>query len=243
VGFRGFEQYVRWLQNAETLLAARRAREAARATRAPVLTLPGTCAVCLTPALFTAETQPGSGIPAARTPDGRIVPDWGSELVCDCADRLNGKARALLHMVQASGVAPWTRLLLAGPPSACDARLAALAGSVAAIFGFGGAEIPEAGSFHLVVSQDYLHRAADLPAAIALVAGALMPGGRFIFTAAFDPAAQQSQPPVPPAFHLFGWDLLDHLRNAGFSDAAGYLVWSEELGYLGTNQFIFRATR
>ena len=33
------------------------------------------------------------------------------------------------------------------------------------------------------------------------------------------------------------------LREAGFRDAAAYLYWSEELGYLGPMNFIFRAVK
>jgi SAM-dependent methyltransferase len=40
-------------------------------------------------------------------------------------------------------------------------------------------------------------------------------------------------------FRHFGWECLDELKAAGFSDAAGYLYWSREYGYLGGEQLLF----
>jgi hypothetical protein len=45
------------------------------------------------------------------------------------------------------------------------------------------------------------------------------------------------------AEHKLGWDLLPMLRRIGFRQAAAYLYWSEELGYLGNTNFIFKAVK
>ncbi len=45
-------------------------------------------------------------------------------------------------------------------------------------------------------------------------------------------------------FHHFGWELLDELRDVGFSDVYALLYWSEEWGYLGKGeQIIFTASK
>ena len=44
-------------------------------------------------------------------------------------------------------------------------------------------------------------------------------------------------------FYHFGWDLLDELRNIGFSDASARLFWSREFGYLGGEQMILLARK
>ncbi|MBI5589576.1 MAG: class I SAM-dependent methyltransferase [Deltaproteobacteria bacterium] len=40
-------------------------------------------------------------------------------------------------------------------------------------------------------------------------------------------------------FRHFGWECLDELKNEGFSEAACYLYWSREYGYLGGEQLLF----
>ncbi|MBR0667186.1 class I SAM-dependent methyltransferase [Roseomonas hellenica] len=44
-------------------------------------------------------------------------------------------------------------------------------------------------------------------------------------------------------FRHFGWDILDAMRMAGFSEAACHLYWSWDLGYLGDPQCLFHAVR
>lgn len=44
-------------------------------------------------------------------------------------------------------------------------------------------------------------------------------------------------------FRHFGWGLLPELEATGFQDAALYIYWSRELGYLGGTQFIVMAQR
>ena len=43
-------------------------------------------------------------------------------------------------------------------------------------------------------------------------------------------------------FHHFGWELLDQLKEAGFSDSYAVCYFSKHFGYLGTEQFVFVAT-
>ena len=44
-------------------------------------------------------------------------------------------------------------------------------------------------------------------------------------------------------FYHFGWDMLDTVREAGFSDAWAMLFWSEAFAYLGEEALVFIARR
>jgi hypothetical protein len=213
-----------YLADNQGLLDARDTYERSLATAEPVLR-PGTCAPCLRAAQFTC--------PAA---EGTRLPVWRDSLHCDCQDRLSNQRRALLHFVQAAGVLPWTRLLLIGPPSTLDLRFSSMVQTAIRLPVTGS--MPEGEGFHLAVSNNHLARIAAPHAALAAIHGQLLEGGRFIFTTPFDHGA--APPEIP---HPFGWGLLSMLRDAGFRDAAAYLYWSEELGYLGPMNFIFRAVK
>jgi len=240
-----FRQY---LQQEQGRLDARYAYELSLASAEPEIRQSGTCAPCLRPALFTSATAGGTPLNG-----GRLVPNWRETLVCDCRDQLSNRQRALLHFVQATGILPWARLLLAGPPAAVDTRLASLAASMAVMRPFGSLQAAE--GFHMAISHDYLQHVPLLDAALASLRAQLLDGARFIFTVPFHHDMEESElldlapfgghVPAESAEHAhkFGWDLLDMLRRAGFRDAAAYLYWSEELGYLGPMNFIFRAVK
>lgn len=51
----------------------------------------------------------------------------------------------------------------------------------------------------------------------------------------------QRNPAGALAFHTFGWELLDEVRDAGFSEVVGYVYWSAEYGYLGDDLLVFVA--
>lgn len=42
-------------------------------------------------------------------------------------------------------------------------------------------------------------------------------------------------------YRYFGWETIQDLKKAGFSDAAAWLFWSRELGYMGGSQIAFWA--
>ncbi len=221
----GFASMVEFAEQAPGQMAARGAYERSLTTNSPTMVQSGTCAPCLRATRFTS---------------GGAVPDWRDALACDCADPLNNRERALLHFAQADGILPWTRLLLLGSSSPVDARLAALAGEVVAIQPWRRV----GDGFHLAISPDYLQFVPNLAVALAGICAALMQGGRFIFTVPFQPQASASTlVKLQGEAHAFGWDLLEMLAEAGFRDARAYHYWSEELGYLGGQNFIFRAVR
>ncbi|HET9019894.1 MAG TPA: methyltransferase domain-containing protein [Acetobacteraceae bacterium] len=237
-------------------LDARYGHETALVTRDEVLVLPGTCAPCLRPTRFRCDTRHWE-----RRADGRTLPAWDEALVCDCADALGKRARAVVHFAQSlAALRGWTRLLLFGPPDPSHRRLTALAGEVLALPSLvadGGAFRIDAadGSCHLAIAVECLHRVPPLDAALAEFRRVLVPGGSLVFTVPFrhnalhtisraDLAGPDSRPPAMTreAAHEIGWDLLDRLRDAGFADARLHCYWSAELGYLGPFSMIVHAT-
>lgn len=108
------------------------------------------------------------------------------------------------------------------------------------------------GAFHLAVCSDYLHRVPPLEAALAELRRVLVPGGRCVLTMPFrDRAAHtvtrlEGLPLVAGRLpteaggdvHELGWDMLERLRQAGFTDARAHFFWSDELGYLGAGNMI-----
>ncbi len=44
-------------------------------------------------------------------------------------------------------------------------------------------------------------------------------------------------------YRHFGWEVLEELKNAGFSDAAVHVYHSREMGYLGGPQLLISAVK
>jgi hypothetical protein len=260
-GFRSYDEFQSYLAVSQSQLDAHYEYELSLATREPNIVRPGTCAPCLRPTVFTSAAQSGD-----KLQDGRHLPNWREEMRCDCADRLIGRQRALLHFLQASGLLPWMNLLLFGASTHADRRLEMMAAKTISVPRAAAPSRhvptrPQLGRapacVHFAVSQDYLQFVPPIKAVLSEICQTLIDGGRFIFTAPFHynaPATSLMQgeatafAPMPVmefrgAAHKFGWDILDLLKSAGFREAAAYLYWSEELGYLGSMNFIFRAIK
>ena len=96
----------------------------------------------------------------------------------------------------------------------------------------------------------------------------LKPEGVLFFTVPFDLDAERNiiravitggkeiQHILPPEYHgdpmntkgclsfyIFGWEILNELKETGFTDVSAYLNWSNELGYLGREQAAFVAKK
>jgi hypothetical protein len=214
LGFGAQDEFLAYMNENAEILAQRALYEQSLGSSDPAIIQPGTCAPCLRPVFFASPTAG-----AKLAPNGKRVPDFCSAMRCDCPSALSGQQRAMLHFILANGLLPWTRILLAGPPDAVDTRIATLAGSVVT------ADTPHGADFHLAISRTT--RGDDF----AAMSKTLLPGGRLIFTTPFDPET------------AYSWDLLQAARDAGFREAKAYLYWSEELGYLGTQNWIFRAIK
>ena len=184
-----FTEYCRAVQPA---LDTRYRHETSLTTRDDCVVQLGTCAPCLRRAAFTSDTAGWE-----RLADGRRVPDWSDGLACDCADGLGSRARGLLHFAQSvAHLRSWSRLLLFGPASQADGRLAAEAGQTSRVLRLlpGGAphewRLPaEDGAFHIAVAADCLHRVPPLRAALAELRRVLSPGGSLVFSVPFSAVA------------------------------------------------------
>ena len=250
-------EFEAWCRDVASRLDARYLHERSLASSDSELRRPGTCAPCLRATTFRSRTETGEVMPT-----GARVPSWREEQVCGCPSRLGGRARALLHFVQASGgLMPWSRLLLFGPPAGTDTRLAALAGETVAVPRLSTAQpgppridAPDA-SADLAVSAEALHRIPPIGEALTELRRVLAPGGQLILTVPLryrssETVSRVSHLPrlggrLPAEFgaeiHEFGWDILDALRGAGFVQASAHTWWSDELGYLGPFNFLIRA--
>lgn len=124
---------------------------------------------------------------------------------------------------------------------------------------------PEA-SFDAVIAQEVFEHIPDYIGAFAECKRVLKAGGRLVFTIPFScntrdtlvrakldsngklvhlhPAVYHGNP-VDSAgslcFQDFGWDVLEHLRDAGFRQACAHMYWGPWQGHLGTSNFVFEA--
>lgn len=115
-------------------------------------------------------------------------------------------------------------------------------------------------TFDYVLSFDVLEHVSDYRAAVAEMARVLKPGGMLLMTAPLAIAAYKSTmrarmiddgtlvPVCPPEYHgnplgppslcvtSFGFDLVEEMREQGFSDSYAELYANKQLGYWGPPQ-------
>lgn len=257
--FRSGDAFKRFRADNRDLFDERYRREQSLAVDAAALTTSGVCAPCLEVTDFVSQTHGGSSTAA-----GRWVPHWRLTQTCGCRFALTSHERALLHMaLPRLGPPSWTRGGIIGRGDRLLGYLVErafsfdlwprLSRSVA-----GAVEVPApAQAHHMILAADELAHIPPLDSALAAIARSLMPGGSFLFSTPFDVEAEDTV--LAPGFadvpeadqplfasdtaHRLGWDLITRLHDAGFSDAAAYCYWSEELGYLGPYNMIFLAFR
>lgn len=119
-------------------------------------------------------------------------------------------------------------------------------------------------TFDVIVSNDVLEHIPDPAAAFRECCRVLRPGGAVLATFPFHADRQRTlvratladgvvHHLLPPqyhgnpvsadgslVFHDFGWDLLDAMRQAGFSDAACEVYMNDGFGHLGAGLLVFR---
>lgn len=122
-------------------------------------------------------------------------------------------------------------------------------------------------SFDTLISLDVLEHIPDYEQAFKECARVLKDGGKMMWSVPFIPnsptnlvRAKIKRGEVvhiqPPEYHgdplsgdgvlcfqHFGWQMLDQMRSAGFSDAYALCYHSTEFGYLGGEQFMFVAIK
>jgi SAM-dependent methyltransferase len=119
-----------------------------------------------------------------------------------------------------------------------------------------------------LLTFDVLEHVPDFQRALAEGFRCLRPGGQLLLTAPFradapytlvraslrdDGSVEHREAPeyhgnpLDPegclCFYHFGWDLLDRLRDEGFTEVRVLRYWSRELGYLGTHQLAIVARK
>lgn len=125
-----------------------------------------------------------------------------------------------------------------------------------------------AAAFDHMLSFDCLEHVPDYVGAIKEVHRVLKPNGRFVLSVPFNCQAETNlqrarllpdgsvEHLLPPEYHgdplsqagclsyrVFGWELLENLREIGFSDVYAMLYWSRSFGYLGEDQVLFVAKK
>jgi SAM-dependent methyltransferase len=234
VVLRSADEFRRFREENRDLLDERYRREQALASKDPLFRLRGICGPCLRPTVFSSATERGE----AR-PDGRIVPRWREQQLCGCELGLNSRQRALLQLILPRlGERGWFRAAALGGR---DALVDALKPWVEPVALWPRVVPADASGIHLVICSDQLHRFAALDKTLQQVAHALCPGGVFAFSAALDIERETTR--ATGAGYDIGWDITDRARSAGFDDCVIHCYWSEELGYLGTFNFVFEAFR
>ena len=122
-------------------------------------------------------------------------------------------------------------------------------------------------SVDLIVTQDVFEHIPDFDGAFAECRRVIRPGGRLVFSIPFFPDQGATEiiasigtdgsishvgaPEIHGnplgggslCFQHFGWDILDRLRSAGFSDAAAHAYRGAWQGHLLGPSFVFEASR
>ena len=123
-------------------------------------------------------------------------------------------------------------------------------------------------SFDIIVSFDVLEHIPDYRSAFAECSRTLKPTGKMLFSVPFDANSGCNQIRaqlrkdgtieylLPPEYHddprnpegclcfqHFGWEMLEEMKQAGFSSVWALSYYSREYGYLGDNQIQFLAEK
>jgi len=123
-------------------------------------------------------------------------------------------------------------------------------------------------SFDAILSFDVLEHIPDYRSAFAECARTLKPAGKMLFSVPFEANSEHNQIRarlrkdgtiehlMPPEYHddprnpegclcfqHFGWEMLEEMKQAGFSSVSALSYYSLEYGYLGDNQMQFLAEK
>jgi SAM-dependent methyltransferase len=121
--------------------------------------------------------------------------------------------------------------------------------------------------FDTLISLDVFEHIPNYQSAFSECARVLKSGGKMMWSVPFVSTFSKNsirarmvngsiQHDLPPEYHgdplsdkgvlcfqHFGWEMLDQIKTAGFSDAYAICYYSKEFGYLGGEQFMFVAVK
>lgn len=182
------------------------------------------------------------------------MPKWRDHQRCSCDLHLSFCERAALHVWSRLPAVPAPRVLVIGHVTRVGRWLERRGCEVTEVFGqdmSARRDVFAAGGFDTVICLEYLDQVPDAAGLLGLMREALRPGGFMLLTTAlhYTSATSSSAEGIDPSsmrsrdsqMHNFGWDFIELVRSAGFSDAGAIVPWSQELGYLGLFNFIFIA--
>jgi SAM-dependent methyltransferase len=123
-------------------------------------------------------------------------------------------------------------------------------------------------TFDFILSFDVFEHVPDYLTALRECLRCLKSRGALMFTVPFDPARSDTlvvavvhcngdvQHLVTPEYHgdplcsagclsyyTFGWELLDQIRNIGFSSVSAIIFWSLKFAYFGSSELLFVARK
>jgi hypothetical protein len=128
----------------------------------------------------------------------------------------------------------------------------------------------ETGSFDFCLSFDCLEHIPFFDKAFSEIYRVLKPGGKLLWSAPFDLNRKENviraqikedgslEHILAPEYHgnpistggegslcftIFGWEVLETIRQIGYSDSYAIIYWSDAFGYLGGHQSIFVAVK
>lgn len=95
--------------------------------------------------------------------------------------------------------------------------------------------------FDIVVANEVFGRVQDYKKAFQEAARITKTGGRIIFTVPFNGNSEETV--KAGDINIFGWDVLDTLKEYGFSDAYGCVYYGLKNGYMGYLPLYFEAIK
>ncbi|MDH3997371.1 MAG: glycosyltransferase, partial [Desulfuromonadales bacterium] len=216
------EQYQQW-DNAGEL--AQRQQIEAELTQPDAFTTEGFCFVCNQGVAFQSDWRQ-----SLEQPDGEIDPNWREQMVCPLCS-LNNRMRAAIHLTHLlGGLRPDSAICLTEQTTSLFTWFKQHYPNAE---GVGNEELTQLNfaddSQEAILSFDLLEHIPDYVQAFRECLRCLQPGGSLLFSAPLD--------------SRIDWALLDQLKSIGFSDAAGYLYWSQGYAYLGGQQVLFKAVK
>lgn len=215
----------------------------------------GNCAVCNTPQPFIVDYQ------FANIEDGKKSPNWRERLVCpNCG--CNSRQRFIIYKIF-EWYKPEKKILMYEQNSNMYQKVSREISSITAFEYKNNTETVntlwnyedicslsyESGEFELLVANEVFQRTDDYKKAFEEAARVLKTGGKMLFTVPFNGNSNVTEKigtaikQEIPVYQIFGWDMLDTLKECGFQDAYAQMYYGLKDGYMGYLPMCFEACK